>query len=454
MEHELLRVRGGVYRALTDLFLEIMQGEITGILCSTQQERRSLVRLLAGGAVLTQGSLVWMGTRRHDADWQRAVGVVGRKSSLHPSLSLAENLYLSREGAARLWVSERRLNRMAQALFQQFGLRPDERPAARLDLLSRIRAELLVHYVQKRNLVLLDGWSEFLTGQEFLELRALLEQLSCGGMTFLVLDDATPASLPFCRTAAVIVRGKTVRCRPDRPLTEAGLYRLLSMEKPQFPEPMQADAGETVFCCEDLSGASLHALSFCVPAGEVVCVVDSGRRGVEELAAFLAGKAQPRKGSMQLAGQPFCPCGREETVDQGVCMVGEGAAREQLFENLSMLDNLCIVRGRRVHAVWRRRRFRANLLDRFCPEIGLPDEDCALYQLEPAMRIRLVYGRFLLENPKLLICRNPFASMDFQMRAAAEDMIRRFVQRGCGVLILSTGFDVPHTLGARIIALS
>ena len=70
------------------------------------------------------------------------------------------------------------------------------------------------------------------------------------------------------------------------------------------------------------------------------------------------------------------------------------------------------------------------------------------------MRIRLVYGILLLKSPKLLICRNSFASMDFQMRAAAEDMIRRFVQRGCGVLILSTGFDVPHILGAWIIALS
>jgi len=103
LEVRALTKRFGQTVALDDMDLTARSGEILGIVGPNGAGKSTLIRILAGDAIADSGQIfidgqVWSRReRRHD------IAVVHQEPELFPSVTVAQNLLVGREGRQVLW---------------------------------------------------------------------------------------------------------------------------------------------------------------------------------------------------------------------------------------------------------------------------------------------------------------------------------------------------------------
>src|SRR5260221_157429 len=119
----------GATRALIDVGISIGPGDAHALVGRNGAGKSTLVSMLTGlarpdtGRVLFDGEPAPPITDR--AAWQRRVAGVYQKSTIIPTLSVAENLFLNRQGGGFRPIGWKQLNAQAAVLLAEYGLDVD-----------------------------------------------------------------------------------------------------------------------------------------------------------------------------------------------------------------------------------------------------------------------------------------------------------------------------------------
>jgi branched-chain amino acid transport system ATP-binding protein len=87
------------------------------------------------------------------------------------------------------------------------------------------------------------------------------------------------------------------------------------------------------------SGAVLHGVDLQVAAGETVALLGANGAGKSTLLRVAAGLVRPSAGSVSVFGEASRGWSVHKTVEQGVCLLPEGAG---IFRSLSVRENLLL----------------------------------------------------------------------------------------------------------------
>jgi ABC-2 type transport system ATP-binding protein len=184
--------------ALSEISLEILRGELFGILGPNGSGKSTLFRLLSTLLRVQQGSIEVAGfaTATHAAEVRRAIGVVFQSSCLDRKLTVAENLQYQ---GALYGLSGSVLAQRVTQLLEQFQLRDRAtEPCEKLSGGLRRRVELAKGMLHKPAVLLLDEPSTGLDPAARLDLwQALVrlreEQGTTVVLTTHLLDEAAKA---------------------------------------------------------------------------------------------------------------------------------------------------------------------------------------------------------------------------------------------------------------------
>lgn len=463
MMHDLLYIKQGKCVSdqevvLSDLQLRICEGEISAVLCGRAREREILSDLLNGHAALESGFLCYRGA------WQSAskpmrlpemdTAMIGAQSKLIDSLTLAENLLLTHL-QRRPILHYNRLFEQADRLFQRFSLPLSARGHV-LDLagFQRVQAELLKAYSEGRKLIVVDNLGGFVPENEQESILELIEKMRGEGLTFVLLDNYEPRLLDYAENITVITNGRTQFFFNRGELQADAVYSLLTDGRKRSAFGTQAQGGPApFFVLEGLTGKTLQNASLSISAGETILLVYDHMRAAEELFAALQGEKVLSAGKMWISEREYRPADVLEANENGVCFISNMPVREQLFPRMSLFDNLCIPKSRwRDWPIWLLRRYRRNVL-RLCQKYLKTDRDLqTLSDLPPEDLIRVLYLKWMIRRPPLLVCFHPF-STDVQSRLAAEEMIRVMGKRGISVLLISPSSTTIRPFEGRTLLL-
>lgn len=65
----------------------------------------------------------------------------------------------------------------------------------------------------------------------------------------------------------------------------------------------------------------------------------------------------------------------------------------------------------------------------------------------------LVYYRYLMLNPRVVFCIQPYSSVDVTVRTRIHELIRMLKRRGIAVVIVTAGLTDAHFVSDRILML-
>ncbi|WDV49995.1 sugar ABC transporter ATP-binding protein [Streptomyces coeruleorubidus] len=246
--------------------------------------------------------------------------------------------------------------------------------------------------------------------------------------------------------------------RPGGPLAAAGPAGPPATDHPAGP-PAPARPAETppatppVLTLDSVRTPLAGPVSLELAAGEVLGLVGLSDAGHTELGRALAGARPLLGGRVVLHGRPYHPRTVAEAVALGVGFVSGDRLREGCLAELTVRENLLANprAGGRAAPRWigprRERAQAAALIDRF--SVRPRDSEAPIATLSGGNQQKVMIGRWLRTQLRLLILEEPTASVDIGAKAAIHRLLDEALSAGLAVLLLSTDFEEVASVCGR-----
>ncbi|GAA0257283.1 sugar ABC transporter ATP-binding protein [Cryptosporangium japonicum] len=460
--------------------LEITGGEVVALLGANGAGKSTLIKILAGahpdhtGEILVDGEPV----RLASPTSARALGIATVhqrvREGIVPGLSVAENLAFDElAGGGASWALRRRevlevARRAVEVLDLGWSDAVLRRDVATLGISD---AQLLVvarTLLQRPKLLILDEPTSALSSAEADRLFGVVRQLRADGLAVLLVSHRL-GEVDAIADRAVVLRDGRVTADVPKPLSwEVILPAMLGAGAEglratvlEHDEPTAGTAtvpGEAVV---SLRGVRLFAespeLGLELRAGEVTGIVGLIGAGKSELAHGLFGSARWPAGTAEFADSATAPRSPGEAIRRGVYLVPEDRADQALLPGWSIQRTLSLPFITKVASSLGvldqgAERDRATTV---IEKLGIVARGprTELNELSGGNQQKVVVGRWLVEDARLLLLDEPFRGVDLGARRDIGEQVRAVADAGGAVVVLSADVDEVLEIADRVLVL-
>ena len=454
--------------ALRDVDLDVRPGEIHGLLGENGAGKTTLTKILSGLLPRTAGRIVWKGipVLFHSPREALAagIGMVHQHFALVGPFTGLENIALGQEGGSLLGrVHADRIERKLRDIMKRSGLSaPLDVPVELLPVGVQQRIEILKMLYRDVELLILDEPTAVLTPQEADELFQTLRGLTAQGKTVIFITHKLKEVMEVTDHITVLRAGQVVASLSTTEATPERLSTLMvGREVISQVERKDAQAGKPVLTVRgltvqgDVGERAVRELSFEVRTGEIFSIVGVQGNGQSELIEALTG-LRPFAGEAAVAGRSLKNLSPGEIGACGVAHIPEDRRRMGLILPFTVAENSilglqCFPRFRgalgRLH--WGRIHHHArDLIQRF--SIQAAGVKTPAGSLSGGNQQKLVVGRELSKEPKLVIAAHPTRGLDVAATQYIRDLLVELRDRGVAILLVSADLDEVFQLADRI----
>jgi ribose transport system ATP-binding protein len=202
---------------------------------------------------------------------------------------------------------------------------------------------------------------------------------------------------------------------------------------------------------QDVGGSELTSLSLTVRPGEIVGIIGLAGSGLDEVAPIVVG-ASPRAHGTVSVGSTSCRSDIASTLDAGIVYI-PGDRSLASFNNLDLSENLGIANLRPfLMAGWLSTRREHRLIADDLKTFGVrpPDPTMLMRKLSGGNQQKVLLGRWLRRDIKVLVLEQPTQGVDVHARESLYAEFRAQAAKGRSVLVISTDEDELCALCVRV----
>ncbi|MEM8679311.1 MAG: sugar ABC transporter ATP-binding protein [Planctomycetota bacterium] len=449
--------RFGPVLALDQVSLAVHPGRVLAVVGENGAGKSTLMKVLAGVQQPMSGSLEVSGrsTCFHNVHQAIQAGVVliHQELNLATNLSVAANIFLGREPARRGWITESRLAQAALPYLER--LQADISPLETVKRLA-IGRQQLVEIAKalsvNARVVIMDEPTSSLSQQEAERLYTIVRQLRDDGVAIVYISHRLNEVMQLADEAVVLRDGRLVGHLVGRELDHDRMVSLmvgreLATRYDRTPHP----AGDVLL---DADGVRTFAfphepLSFQLAAGEIVGLAGLVGAGRTELLTTLFGVTPAVGGQATMAGAAFCPQSPIEAIARGVALAPEDRREAGLALGLNVRHNLSLASlGRRLsRGGFIRSRAERELAEQQLQRLSIKtrDDEALVRTLSGGNQQKVVLGKWLATQPKLMLLDEPTRGIDVGAKADVYAVMHQLAAKGVSLLFASS--DLEEILG-------
>lgn len=445
--------------ALRQARLEMAAGEVHALIGQNGAGKSTLIKILTGVYRKDRGDIRFDGSAREIASPGAAqaagIATIYQELNLVPLRSVTENVVMGFEPRRfGLFVDWLEAHRRTREILSRFGIEIDVTAplgtysTAIQQLVAIARAVSL-----NARLVIMDEPTSSLDDREVEVLFGVIRELRGSGVSVLYVSHFLDELFRICDRVTTMRDGRTVGVRT---IAETSKLELIADMLGRDVEEIEA-AGMT-----DLGGGEKHlgdvlleadALAtdrrlfdfhLSVRRGEIVGLGGLLGSGRTEAARALFGVDAIKAGEIRLKGRPWKPDTPSDAIRNRIGMLSEDRKAEGIVPDMSVRENMtlallpALTRNGRIET----QRERA-LVDRFITALGIKSAnmDQPIRELSGGNQQKVLLARWLATEPEILILDEPTRGVDVGAKLEIQSIIRDFVDRGFGVVLISSEFE-------------
>ncbi|HLO28408.1 MAG TPA: sugar ABC transporter ATP-binding protein, partial [Anaerolineales bacterium] len=458
---------GGVV-ALSDGNLDAHAQEVVALVGANGSGKSTMSKVINGVVVLDGGQLLLDGNPIHFASPQAAknvgIATVFQELSLVPQMTVAENIWLTREPLNRFGLVDRKAVKTRTeellALFEgtfKTDLQPDS-PVTSLPADEKQIIEILKAISFDPWMIILDEATASLDSRQVQRLFELVSQWKAQGKAIVFVSHRMEEIFRIADRFSVLRNGKTVGAGDMKDINEKELVKLMIAKESVFSytrgDSKRKKADQEV-CLEvnDLRTDLLQGINFKANRGELVGIGGLRGQGQRHLLHSLFGDI-PYSGSVKLFGKEIHFKHPRAAMQNGFALVPGDRAKEGLLYIRSILENLLLPSWRRYGLPLKidKAKQDANQAGSSL-NLKMPGLDEPVSSLSGGNAQKVVIGKWLMRQPQVLLLDDPTKGVDVGTKAEFYALLTRLGEEGKTILFYSSDDEELMGLCERVLVL-
>ena len=459
---QVLQLRGickrfGGVTALNDVGLRIRAGEVMALIGENGAGKSTLVKTLTGiyqpdaGSILLGGDDVRFGSAQEAM--RAGITAVHQETVMFDELTVAENIYVGRQPTCGFppRVDWARIEAEAEKLFARLEVSLPVRARVKdLSVAQRHFVEIARALSQNARVVIMDEPTASLSQREIHELYRIIAQLKQAGTAVIFISHKFDEIFEVADSYTVLRDGQFVAEGSLSDISEPELVSLMVGRAihQTFPKA-EVELGETLL---QVSGfchpTEFDQVSFSLKKGEILGFYGLVGAGRSEVMQALFGLSSGVRGNVAIAGKNVTITCPRDAIGHGIAYVPEDRQHQGAHLSVPIMHNITLPILSKIGFFLRGRRAQETAIARhFGEQLELKAHHLMQHvsELSGGNQQKVVLGKWLATNPKVIILDEPTKGIDIGSKSAVHKFISDLVTRGLSVILVSS--ELPEVLG-------
>ena len=457
---------GGV-KALDNVDFAVLPGEVHALLGGNGAGKSTILKVLNGVHRPDAGTIAVGGVAltTHTPEASRAAGIAMnfQEMSLIPTLSVAQNIFLTREArTARGFLDDPACEAKAAEIFAMLEVKVDPKAVVgTLGAGQKQLTEIAKAISQSSKVLILDEPSTALAVSDVERLFTFLRKLKAQGVAVIYVSHRMDEIARIADRATILRDGKHVITAPlsDLPI-DTMIEHIVGKRSKGLADVQRGNAtrGEVLLEARGLSGAHKpHDISFALHRGEVLGLAGLLGSGRSSLARVIAGIEPAKAGELRIRGEVVSIRKPADAIQAGVALVPEARATQGIIPAHSVASNIVLAVLNRISAKGVVDRAKAqkitdDMIARL--QIKTASRDHAVSTLSGGNQQKVVIGKWLATDPDILVLDEPTAGIDIGSKSEIIRLVRDLAAQGKGIVMISSELSELLTACDRILVMA
>jgi ribose transport system ATP-binding protein len=457
-------------QVLKGVSFDLHRGKVLGLVGENGAGKSTLMNILGGvtphdGGQMRLNGEVYKPQSPKEAE-ENGIAFIHQELNLFTNLTVAENIYISKLPVRRFagvpYLNRREMYAKTADRLRNVGLdvSPDT-PVEQLPQGERQLVEIARALDADARIIIFDEPTTSLTKRETERLFDMIGQLRERDISMIYISHILEDVYRLCDEIVVLRDGEWVGSGLPDTLEESETIRLMIGRdfETLFPD-RDFRVGEPIFEARSLSVSGvIKDISFSLREGEILGVFGMMGSGRTELARVLFGVDPLEQGELVYKGQRVTDASPPESIDRRMAFLTEDRHEEGLLLDKSITENVALA------ALPTFTKTPARFLDRGDLRAGVrnvtqrlrvassnPTEQ-AVQTLSGGNQQKVVFGKWLLTEPLILIVDEPTRGIDVGAKHEVYEILGELSESGAGILFISSELEELTALCDRILVM-
>jgi ABC-type sugar transport system ATPase subunit len=462
-----IRKRFGENEVLKGIDLTVNGGEVVALLGENGAGKSTLTRVISGAYQPNEGTVEINGSpvtfHKPQDSMKAGVQVIYQefRHNLFPQLTVAENLYAGdRSGRhGRLWNNRDKMQKDADKLLKSLGMAMSPRALVRdLSVPEQQMLAIAKAIGEDASMVIFDEPTAALDKTEVEALFVQVRRLRAEGVAILYISHRLTEVFGLV-DRLVVLRDGVVALETEPALSSERevVAAMVGRSVENFYPKEQHATNQTVLQLKGLSSAGHFSdVDLLVRAGEVVGIGGVQGCGKGSLLRSLYGLLPVSGGEAQLEGVVFRPTTPRAAIASGICYLTPDRQKEGLALQQSIARNISMATLGAITS--------AGIVDAHAEQTGGEKMRSALdikarsvdqhvSALSGGNQQKVLLGRWLMADPKVLLMEEPTRGVDVGAKAEIYRVINEQTSRGVAIVLVSSDLPELVEMSDRVIVM-
>ncbi len=460
----------GGAQALRDVNFVAHRGKVNVLVGENGAGKSTLMKILSGSVQPTSGRITIDGAEvdlsSPRAAQELGIGIIHQELSLFPNLSIAENMFAGREPrrAAGRFVDFAAERRRATEVMTRLGqnLKPSTL-VADLPIGQQQLVEIGKVLLEDVKILIMDEPTSALSNHEVDVLFSVMDDLRRANVTIIYISHKLDEFRRIGDYVTVFRDGRLVTTESMTNTDTAWIVRQMVGRDPNsLFQRADGTPGDVLLDVRNLTAPGparplVQDVSFSVRAGEVVGIYGLMGAGRTELMECLMGSRTAIAGEVHINGKLEPKATVQSRIKAGLALVPEDRQRDGLVQSLSVKDNIVLsilskLARSGVLSATKPHKVAEKQVERL--KIKIPGLSAAVTSLSGGNQQKVVLGRALLTEPKLLLLDEPTRGIDVGAKSQIAGIMADLARSGFGVLFISSELAEVIAMADRVLVMA
>jgi ribose transport system ATP-binding protein len=457
-------------QALSKVSLHLEAGEALALVGENGAGKSTLMKILAGIYQPDEGQILLKGSEFQFASvidaMKSGISLIHQELNLAENLTVSANIFLGREetfGGLLGLLDRRRMRREAQKYLKQVGL-PDSIADATVSNLApgqKQLVEIARALSMNASILIMDEPTSSLTQTETDCLYKVIDELLLQGVAIIYITHRLGEINRIAHRATILRDGKNAGDLARDQINHENLIRgMVGRELKQiYPRKrVMNQANQPVLELKNFryEGDQGHPINLLIRPGEVVGMAGLVGAGRTELSEAVFGIRSPLSGEVRINGKVTKIKQPHDAIEAGIALVPEdrrlhGLVLENSVSNNFSLPNYDHLTNYGVIQFAKEKKANQELKDKM--GVKTPSLRQGVGLLSGGNQQKVVLGKWIAREPKLLILDEPTRGVDVGARGEIYAIIDQLAAQGLAVWMISSDMEEVLGISDRILVM-